>query len=136
MRYIKYQQLPDINHTIKLKDLPKAKAQRRFKIQSDAYHVFNAQTFEEATIRLTDFEQKWNLIESEAVRGFQHDINISLTFYQFDTNLHSHIRTINHLKRLFREFRTKTDEIGTFPHETSCLTLFFVVVQRDSAKHN
>ena len=31
---------------------------------------------------------------------------------------------------------TKTDEIGTFPHEISCLTLFFVVVQRDHAKHN
>lgn len=87
MRYIKYQQLLDINHTIKPKDLSKAKAQRRFEIQSDAYHIFNAQTYEEATIRLIDFEQKWNLIEPEAVRVFQRDINISLTFYRFDTNL-------------------------------------------------
>ena len=51
VRYIKYQQLPDTNHTIKPKDLSKAKAQRRFEIQSDAYHIFNAQTYKEATIQ-------------------------------------------------------------------------------------
>jgi len=28
-----------------------------------------------------------------------------------------HVRTTNHLERLFREFRTKSDEIGAFPHE-------------------
>jgi Transposase, Mutator family len=47
------------------------------------------------------------------------------TFYQLDENLHRHVRTTNHLERLFREFRTKSDEIGAFPHETSCLTVFF-----------
>jgi len=40
------------------------------------------------------------------------------------------------LERLFREFRTKSDEIGAFPHETSCLTVFFLVVERDHAKHD
>ncbi|MCA6569985.1 MAG: transposase, partial [Pseudanabaena sp. M065S1SP2A07QC] len=47
-----------------------------------------------------------------------------------------HIRTTNHLDRLFREFRTKSDEIGAFPNETSCLTLFWLVVERDHAKHD
>jgi hypothetical protein len=44
---------------------------------------------------------------------------------KLDENLHCHVRTTNHLERLFREFRTKSDEIGAFPHETSCLTVFF-----------
>ena len=35
-----------------------------------------------------------------------------------------------------REFRTKSDKIGAFPHETSCLTVFFLVVERDYAKHD
>jgi transposase-like protein len=30
----------------------------------------------------------------------------------------------------------KTDEIGAFPNEDSCLTLFFLVIQRDHAKHD
>ncbi|MFN8968587.1 MAG: transposase, partial [Pseudanabaena sp.] len=54
----------------------------------------------------------------------------------FDSDLHHHIRTTNHLDRLFREFRTKSDEIGAFPNETSCLTLFWLVVERDHAKHD
>jgi transposase-like protein len=40
------------------------------------------------------------------------------------------------LERFFREFRAKADEIGAFPNETSCLTVFALVVERDHAKHN
>ncbi|MEL6552533.1 MAG: transposase [Cyanobacteria bacterium J06621_11] len=46
------------------------------------------------------------------------------------------VQHTNHIERLFREFRTKSDEIGAFPHEASCLTVFFLVVQRDNAKHD
>ena len=46
------------------------------------------------------------------------------------------MRTSNLLERLFEEFRRKSDEIGAFPNEQSCLTLFFLVVQRDHAKHD
>jgi len=53
-----------------------------------------------------------------------------------DENLPRHVRTTNHLERLFREFRTKSDEIGAFPDETSCLTVFFLVVERDHANHD
>ena len=47
-----------------------------------------------------------------------------------------HVRTTNHLEHLFREFRTKSDKIGAFPYETSCLTVFFLVVERDHSKHD
>ena len=57
------------------------------------------------------------------------------TLYDFDKELVVHIRTTNHLERFFREFRNKADEIGAFPNETSCLTLFFLVMLRDHAKH-
>ena len=59
---------------------------------------------------------------------FQRDLELTFTLYQFDSTLHRHIRTTNHLERLFREFRTKSDEIGAFPHQTSCLTVFFLVI--------
>jgi Transposase, Mutator family len=59
---------------------------------------------------------------------------LTLSFYQFESGLHHHIRTTNYLERLFREFRTKSDEIGAFPNETSCLTMFCLVVERDHAK--
>jgi hypothetical protein len=53
-----------------------------------------------------------------------------------DEALHPLIRTSNALERLFRGFRNKTDEIGAFPHKDSCFTVFFLIVQRDHAKHD
>ena len=79
---------------------------------------------------------KWELLELKSVQVFQRDLALTFTFYEFDPSLHRHIRTSNHLERLFREFRTKSDEMGAFPHETSCLTVFFLVVERDHAKHD
>jgi putative transposase len=80
------------------------------------------------------FIDKWQ--EPKAVHAFNWGIERSFTFYGFDAALYPHIRTTNHLERFFREFRAKADEIGAFPNETSCLTLFFLVMQRDHAKHN
>ena len=74
-------------------------------------------------MRLETFEIKWQLLEPDAVRTFMNDRILTLTFCQFGQCLHKHIRTTNHLERLFREFRTKSDEIGVFPNETSCLTV-------------
>ncbi len=42
----------------------------------------------------------------------------------------------NLLERVFREFRTKADEIGAFPNQVSCLTVFHLIVVRDHAKHD
>ena len=85
---------------------------------------------------MTLFEQKCQSLEPHAVRRFLKDIELAFTFYKFNLDLHHHIRTTSHLERLFREFRTKSDEIGVFPNETSCLTVFCLVVERDHAKHD
>jgi putative transposase len=57
-------------------------------------------------------------------------------FYDFDAALQPLLRTTHALERFFREFRAKTDEIGAFPNEESCLTFFYLVMQRDHAKHD
>lgn len=113
-----------------------AKKQRRFEIISDAYAIFDSPDLSSAMSELRSFEQKWQSLEPEEVRTFLKDIDLAFTFYTFTPGLHHHIRTTNHLERLFREFRTKSDEMGAFPNETSCLTVFCLVVERDHAKHD
>jgi len=135
-RYLSYQQLPETNEDGKAVKPEQAKRQRRFEIQSDAYKIYASETEEEAQQELGKFIHKWEKLEPKAIQVFLRDFELTLTFYQFDENLHRHIRTTNHLERLFREFRTKSDEIGAFPYETSCLTVFFLVVERDHAKHD
>ena len=112
------------------------KQQRCFEIQSDAYDIYTAPTYQEAQTKLSLFVEKWQPIEPKAVSAFARDIELTFNFYEFDPALHPRIRTSNLLERLFEEFRRKSDEVGAFPNEQSCLTLFFLVVQRDHAKHN
>jgi transposase-like protein len=135
-RYLSYAQLPAVDgHEQPLKP-GEAKQYRRFEITSDAYQIYEAQSKEQAQHQLQQFIAKWELLEPKAVQAFQRDLELTFTFYQFEPSLRRHIRTTNHLERLFREFRTKSDEIGAFPHETSCLTVFFLVIERDHAKHD
>ena len=135
-RYLSYQQLPETTAEGERLTPEKAKRQRRFEIESDAYKIYASKTEQQARQELQQFIDKWEVLEPKAIQIFQQDFDLTLTFYQLDENLHRHVRTTNHLERLFREFRTKSDEIGAFPHETSCLTVFFLVIERDHAKHD
>jgi transposase-like protein len=134
-RYLKYAQWSHLDTNGQPLKSDEAKRQRRFEIESEAYEIYEADSLGQAQQRLQQFIAKWERLEPKAVQVFQRDLELTLTFYQFDSTLHRHIRTTNHLERLFREFRTKSDEIGAFPHETSCLTVFFLVIERDHAKH-
>jgi transposase-like protein len=135
-RHLSYTDLSEFNPMGKSLAVSEAKQQRRFEIISDAYAIYDADIESDAQLRLQDFQQKWQLLEPDAVRTFIKEVQLTFSFYQFDSDLHHHIRTTNHLERLFREFRTKSDEIGAFPNETSCLTVFCLVVERDHAKHD
>jgi transposase-like protein len=135
-RYLSYSQLPHIDTEGQPVTREEAKRQRRVQIKSEAYQIYEAPTYELAKQRLETFIKTWEPLEAKAIQVFQRDLELTFTFYQFDTELHRHIRTTNHIERLFREFRTKSDEIGAFPNETSCLTVFFLVMERDHAKHD
>ena len=135
-KYLSYEQLPKVDEDGKTLDSQSAKRQRAAAITSAAYEIYEAETIQQAQERLEKFVNQWSIIETKAVDIFQRDIAQTLSFYRFSSRLHRHIRTTNHLERMFREFRTKSDEIGAFPNETSCLTVFFLVVERDHAKHN
>jgi len=135
-KYLSYQQLPQPNEQGQVLTDSDAKKQRCFEIQNDAYEIDKATSQQEAQARLALFVEKWEGIESKAVSTFERDIELTFNFYHFAAELHPRIRTSNLLERLFEEFRRQSDEVGAFPNEKSCLTLFFLVVLRDHAKHN
>lgn len=135
-RYLCYEQLPDVSSEQEPMSLADLKKKRCFEMQSDAYDIYSAPSSREAQTKLSLFVEKWQPIEPKAVCAFERDIELTFNFYEFDPALHPRIRTSNLLERLFEEFRRKSDEVGAFPNEQSCLTLFFLVVQRDHAKHD
>ena len=113
-----------------------ARRLRRQQLTTDAHALFEAPTRTEAEQRLASFRTTWGSLEGAVVRLLTKDIALNLTFHQFDVSLHALVRSTNLLERFFREFRTKADEIGAFPNEVSCLTVFHLIVVRDHAKHD
>lgn len=134
--YLTYRDLPQVTDTGQPLSQTEAKQQRWQALKHDAYAIYEAASYDQAQDQLHTFVKKWQLLEPNAVHAFQWGIQHTFTFYDFGKELHRHIRTTNHLERFFREFRTKSDEIGAFPNEDSCLTLFFWVMLRDHAKHD
>lgn len=113
-----------------------ARRLRRQQLSSDAHAIFEAPSRAQALERLAHFQATWRTLEPEVVRLLMKDIEACLTFYQFEHALHPLIRSTNLLERFFREFRTKSDEIGAFPNEVSSLVVFHLIVIRDDAKHD
>jgi transposase-like protein len=113
-----------------------ARRLRRQQLTTDAHAIFAAATRTEAEQRLASFQTTWSEREGAVVRLLMKDIALSLTFYQFNVSVHVLVRSTNLLERFFREFRSKADEIGSFPNEVACLTVFHLIVVRDHAKHD
>ena len=134
--YLTYQDLPETDQDGKTLTVGQAKKERWHQIKRDAYAIYDEPSVDRAQARLKDFATKWEALEHDALHAFQWGIQRTFVFYDFDKELHPAIRTTNLLERFFRTFRNKADEIGAFPNETSCLTLFLVVLNFDHAKHN
>lgn len=134
-RHLRYQNLPKTDEQGNSLTDTGAKRQRYQLITQEAMAIYDAPSYREAQELLQAFKDKWQPLEPKAIHAFDWGVKNTFTFYAFDKVLHVHIRTTNHLERFFREFRTKADEIGAFPNEISCLTLFHLVLIRDHAKH-
>lgn len=134
--YLKYRQLPIQDEQGQPLDPQVAKKQRKSDLFNEAYDIYEAPTYEAAQQRQQVFIDKWKDLEPEAIHAFQWGLKRTFTFYQLDESWHRFIRTTNALERFFREFRAKADEVGAFPNEQSCLTLFFLVKQLEHAKHD
>jgi transposase-like protein len=134
--YLTYQDLPQTSDTGQPLSETEAKQHRWQALKQDAYAIYEAASYDQAQAQLHAFVDKWQPLEPKAVHAFQWGIRHTFTFYDFGKELHRHIRTTNHLERFFREFRAKADEIGAFPNEDSCLTIFYWIMLRDHAKHD
>jgi transposase-like protein len=113
-----------------------ARQERRSALSAAALEIFQAATRADAEQRLAAFVAEWTPLEPKAVQTFQRGVKHCFTFYQLAQALHPLARSTNLLERFFREFRAKADEIGAFPNEISCLTVFHLVMVREHAKHD
>ena len=135
-RHLTYQDLPTTDAADQPLTTAQAKQQRWYQLKREAYAIYEAPSKVAAQAKLQAFVKQWQRLEPQAIHAFQWGLSRTFVFYEFADELQPAIRTTNLLERFFRVFRTKADEIGAFPNETSCLTLFLMVVNFDHAKHD
>jgi putative transposase len=112
-----------------------AKEARARAILQEAAHIYAGSDIETIKRRLAEFQRKWASLEPKAVRCFVKDFDLTLNYLRVPFP-HKHlIRTTNLLERFFREFRSRADEIGCFGSQAQAETLFYLILQRDKAKH-
>jgi transposase-like protein len=74
-------------------------------------------------------------VEPKAVRCFLKDFNLTLNYLRVPFPHKQMICTTNRLERFFREFLSRSDDIGRFASQAQAETLFYLILQREKAKH-
>jgi len=112
-----------------------AKETRARVILRDAANIYAVPDIVVIKQRLVDFQRKWASLEPKAVRCFVKDFDLTLNYLRVPFPYKRLIRTTNLLERFFREFRSRADEIGSFGSQAQAETLFYMILQREKAKH-
>ncbi|MFQ5814547.1 MAG: transposase [Anaerolineae bacterium] len=122
-------------------DLPQREARKQAKetraraILRDAAHIYAGSDMVAIEQRRVDFQRQWASLEPKAVRCFMNDFDLTLNYLRVPFPHQRLIRTTNLLERFFREFRSRADEIGCFGSQAQAETLFYLILQREKAKH-
>ena len=101
----------------------------RAEVQAELVGIWDQPSKEEAMVQLTAFKAKYGKRYPEAVRSLAEEEEKTFTFYDFPQNMHRHIQTTNAIESLFSNVRQRTDQIGAFTTETSCLTIVWATIQ-------
>jgi putative transposase len=123
---------PDLSHREARKQAKETRARAILRDAANIYAVSNIDVIQQ---RLTDFQRKWASLEPKAVRCFVKDFDLTLNYLRVPFSYKRLIRTTNLLERFFREFRSRADEIGCFGSQAQAETLFYLILQREKAKH-
>src|SRR6266536_4582757 len=101
----------------------------RSTVTAELTGIWKSPTKEEALTELAAFKGKYQKRYPEAVRSLMEDEDHLLTFSAFPPVMHRSIRTTNAIESFFRNVRQRTDQMDSFPTETSCLTIVWAVMQ-------
>ena len=123
---------PDLSRREAVKQAKKAQARA---ILQDAAAIYEGSDMAAITKRLAEFQQKWRDREPKAVRCFSNDFDLTLNYLRVPFPRKRSIRTTNLLERFFREFGSRVGEIGCFGSQAQAETLFYLILEREKAKH-
>lgn len=109
--------------------LAKIPARTKSQVAAALKEVFRQPSRELALTQAEAFRARYEKAYPAAVATLWHDLEDCLTFYTLPHPMWKYIRTTNVLEGLFHTVRQRTDKIGAFQNETSCILIVFAVIQ-------
>jgi transposase-like protein len=109
--------------------LAKVPSRRKKEVAAALKGIFAQSSREEAQAQAEAFGVRFGQVYPEAVACLERDLADCLTFYEFPRELWKHIRTTNILEGLFHTVRQRTNKMGAFRNEASCVLIVYAVIQ-------
>ena len=109
--------------------LAKVPARAKKEIGAALHGIFTQPSRPEALEHVVAFRMRYEKVYPEAVACLERDLDECLTFYHFPREMWRHIRTNNCMEGLFHTIRQRTNKIGAFRNETSCLLIVCAMIQ-------
>lgn len=81
--------------------------------------IFATATRTAAIEKFNQWKKQWEVLEEKAVRCLEENLTECLSYFDFEPNLWSMIRTTNCLERAFREIRRRTNPMSSFTNGES-----------------
>lgn len=93
------------------------------------HEIFQEPSKAKALAKAREIEQRYEKMLPEAMKTLREGLDDALRHYEFPEAHRVRIRTTNPLERLNREIRRRTNVVGVFPTEGSCLLLVAAVLK-------
>lgn len=102
-------------------------------IRSELHEMFNCKTMKEARARRDEIIDDYQDIAERAMRILDEGFESAMTAMILPVGMRKFFRTSNHLKRLNKELKRRSDVIGIFPNEASLVRLMGSVLIEQNA---
>ena len=106
----------------------KAPKKYREGLRAELGEMFRAEDLKEAKKKLSTILRDYSDVAPEAVECLELGFESSMTAYNFPKAIRRFIRTSNHVERLNRELKRRSNAIGVFPNGESILRLMGAVL--------
>ena len=96
-------------------------------VASDIRDILQAPDFQTAQFLLDRFSTVWNDSEPRLVEWAESNIPEGFNVFNLPKPLHKKLRTSNLIERMNQELKRRSNVVGVFPNEASCLRLLSAV---------
>lgn len=106
----------------------------RKEVAADLRLVYAASTADEAEVRLTEFEEKWNAAYPPIAQSWRLNWIRIIPFFDYPLEIRRIIYTTNAIESVNMSLRKITKNRGSFPNDESLLKLFYLTLMNISQK--